>query len=1089
MSVLERFALPVDERNQSQAQAFVQQGAVEIRSVSDIALVAEVSTPNGPETVRLDWSGASLAGSCTCLAGEGEVCAHVVAAALAADAEGHVLIPPALRQTMPRRRSMSAMWLSPTGQLRRTDEEDEPRRVVSHEPSLPGWKKAMQKLRETSSSGASAEWTAERQVVYIVDIPASLDERSVVVRLAIRERKASGEWSRSRTRGVSFPDVTQLADPEDRQLVSLLRGAGGGTFSPSYDPVFRVPETMRAIVLPMMCATGRALMAADADLDELVELKWDAGEPWVFRVEARRDESLEQYVFAGVLTRGEEHVPVARPLLLATGGLVFFPGTVARLDDGGAGQWITLLRQQRSILVPFAQAEELLKEMLTLPRLPQMDLPDELQVQTVRATPRPHLRVRAPGKDEFRPERLRAELSFEYDGMMVGDSMEGGRTVYQASQRRLVIRDEETEQTAKQRLQKMGLREAYNHSRGGPEWWFNHRHLLRVVRSLIQAGWHVEADGKVYRREGKMRLNVSSGIDWFEVRGRVDFDGHTADLPEVLRAIKRGETLVKLDDGTFGMLPERWLKQYQLLADIGDQEEDYLKFAKAQAGLLDALLASEADATWDEGFARATEALRNFEGIGSADAPSGFIGELRPYQRDGLGWFEFLRRFSFGGCLADDMGLGKTVQVLAMLEDRRERRERGEKVGPSLVVVPKSLVFNWQQEAGRFCPNLRLLDHTGIDRIRGADHLPDYDLIITTYGTLRRDATFLKDVDFDYIVLDEAQAVKNPSSESAKAVRLVKGQHRLALSGTPVQNHLGDLWSLFDFLNPGMLGGASVFLGTGSAMRSPDPETRGMLARALRAFILRRTKEQVASDLPPKLEQTIYCELDTEQRRMYDELKEHYRRSLLAHVDREGLNKSRMQILEALLRLRQAALHPGLIDPARTAEPSAKLDMLLPQLEEVIEEGHKALVFSQFTSMLAIVRQRLDREGIVYEYLDGKTTDREARVNRFQSDEKCKLFLISLKAGGLGLNLTAADYVFLLDPWWNPAVEQQAIDRAHRIGQDKQVFACRLIAKDTVEEKVLALQQSKRDLADAIITADNSLIRTLGREELELLLS
>jgi SNF2 family DNA or RNA helicase len=343
-------------------------------------------------------------------------------------------------------------------------------------------------------------------------------------------------------------------------------------------------------------------------------------------------------------------------------------------------------------------------------------------------------------------------------------------------------------------------------------------------------------------------------------------------------------------------------------------------------------------------------------------------------------------------------------------------------------------------------------------------------------------------VNFDYVILDEAQAVKNPSSESAKAVRLIRGNHRLALSGTPVQNHLGDLWSLFDFLNPGMLGGASVFNSTQSTLRNPDIETRDMLARALRPFILRRTKEQVAKELPPKLEQTLYCELDAAQRK-YDELRAHYRQALLERVEREGLNKSKMQILEALLRLRQAALHPGLIDPARSTESSAKLDVLLPRLAEVIDEGHKALVFSQFTSMLSIVREQLDREKIPYEYLDGKTTDRQSRVERFQSNPECKLFLISLKAGGLGLNLTAADYVFLLDPWWNPAVEAQAIDRTHRIGQTKQVYACRLIAKDTVEEKVLALQQSKRALADAIISEENSVIRTLGREDLELLLS
>jgi SNF2 family DNA or RNA helicase len=301
-----------------------------------------------------------------------------------------------------------------------------------------------------------------------------------------------------------------------------------------------------------------------------------------------------------------------------------------------------------------------------------------------------------------------------------------------------------------------------------------------------------------------------------------------------------------------------------------------------------------------------------------------------------------------------------------------------------------------------------------------------------------------------------------------------------------VENHLGELWSLFEFLNPGMLGSASVF---GRAGRNPDAETRKVLAQALRPFILRRTKGEVARELPAKTEQTIYCDLEPRDRKLYDELRAYYRARLLKNVQGDGLTQMKFQVLEALLRLRQAACHPGLIDKKKTAEPSAKVDTLLAQLDQVLEEGHKALVFSQFTSLLAIVRSRLDGAKIPYVYLDGKTRDREARVEQFQNDPNSKLFLISLKAGGLGLNLHAAEYVYLLDPWWNPAVEAQAIDRAHRIGQTRQVFAYRLIARDTVEEKVLELQQTKRDLADAIITADNSLIHNLTREDLELLLS
>ena len=557
-------------------------------------------------------------------------------------------------------------------------------------------------------------------------------------------------------------------------------------------------------------------------------------------------------------------------------------------------------------------------------------------------------------------------------------------------------------------------------------------------------------------------------------------------LPTLLCALKKRQDTIVLDDGTIGVLPEQWLKRYGLLAAVGDcGGESAVQFGKSQAGLLDVLLADLEQVSFDQQFAQAREQLRRFEGIAPADAPSGFVGTLRPYQRDGLGWLNFLAEFGINGCLADDMGLGKTIQVLALLEQRRQQKK-----GPSLVVVPRSLVFNWHQEAARFTPQLRVLDHATADRPRSTDHFQDYDLILTTYGTLRNDAVMLKAMQFDYVILDEAQMIKNAGSESAKAARLLRADHRLALSGTPVQNHLGELWSLLEFLNPGMMGGSSALSAlTGGSSRVVDPQTQQFLARALRPFLLRRTKEQVAGDLPPKLEQTLFCELDAKQRKLYDQLKDHYRQSLLTRVAEQGLNKSKLQILEALLRLRQAACHPGLLDKSRIGEGSAKLDTLLPRLAEVADEGHKTIVFSQFTSLLAIVRKKLDEKGTVYEYLDGKTRDRQERVNRFQTDPECKLFLISLKAGGLGLNLTAAQYVFLLDPWWNPAIEAQAIDRAHRIGQTQKVFAYRLIAKDTVEEKVLQLQQTKRELADAIINADNALISKLGKEELELLLS
>jgi SNF2 family DNA or RNA helicase len=729
--------------------------------------------------------------------------------------------------------------------------------------------------------------------------------------------------------------------------------------------------------------------------------------------------------------------------------------------------------------VPAADRDDLLEHLLAAPDLPRLDLPESMRFEEMRPAPRPRLRLLKP---DWRNAWPRAELSFSYDGhiMTAGSS---GRGVYRREERRFLLRDLEAEQRSADRLRDLGFK-LDKYASPEPPWRVAAGRVPKAVPVLLAEGWSVEAEGKLYRSAGRFKLAVASGVDWFELRGEADFEGQTVRLPALLAALRRGEKYVPLSDGSLGLLPEEWIRKLAPVAGLGEAEADHLRFRSVQAALLDAWLADE-PVSCDATFERARERLRAFSGVAPAQEPPGFRGALRPYQHAGLGWLHFLRDFGFGGCLADDMGLGKTVQVLALLESRRERRPE-EKLPPSLVVVPRSLVFNWLAEAAHFAPRLRVLDHTGIGRARDAGSFAGCDLVLTTYGTLRQDVAALRKVEFDYVILDEAQAIKNADSQTAKAARLLRGRHRLALSGTPVENHLGELWSLFEFLNPGMLGSASVFTNAG---RNPDENTRVILRKALRPFILRRTKSQVATELPEKTEQTIYCDLEAKDKKLYNELRDYYRARLLKNGAANGAGQFKIQVLEALLRLRQAACHPGLIDKKKSAESSAKLDTLLAQLDQVLEENHKVLVFSQFTSLLAIVRGRLDAAKIPYVYLDGRTRDRQAPVEQFQNDPSVKLFLISLKAGGLGLNLHAAEYVYLLDPWWNPAVEAQAIDRAHRIGQTRQVFAYRLIARDTVEEKVLALQQSKRDLADAIISADSSVMRNLTREDLELLLS
>jgi SNF2 family DNA or RNA helicase len=429
------------------------------------------------------------------------------------------------------------------------------------------------------------------------------------------------------------------------------------------------------------------------------------------------------------------------------------------------------------------------------------------------------------------------------------------------------------------------------------------------------------------------------------------------------------------------------------------------------------------------------------------------------------------------------------VQVLGLLAGRKGRNG----AQPSLVVAPKSLVFNWEREAQRFAPGLRVVAYAGVGPVRKQlrEQIPQTDLVITTYDLMRQEIDYFSAQAFDYVFLDEAQAIKNAQSQRAKAARCLQARRRLALSGTPIENRLSDLWSILDFLNPGMLGSGTAFgRFTGKSVDDGGgPGHLDVLQRVVRPFVLRRTKAHVAPELPQRVEQTISCNLGPQQEKYYNELRDAFRLSLLKRVDSQGLAKSKIHVLEALLRLRQAACHPGLIDSDRAELGSAKLETAMEMLESIVEEGHKALVYSQFTSMLAFVRAALDQRGVTYEYLDGQTQDRSRRVDRFQNDEKCPLFLLSLKAGGVGLNLTAAEYVFLLDPWWNPATEAQAIDRTHRIGQNKNVIAYRLIAHGTVEEKIVELQQSKRRLAESVITDENSFVAGLTRDDLAMLLS
>ena len=614
--------------------------------------------------------------------------------------------------------------------------------------------------------------------------------------------------------------------------------------------------------------------------------------------------------------------------------------------------------------------------------------------------------------------------------------------------------------------------------------------LIHHVPRLVDHGFSIYGDDnlksvRVNRNKPRMDFSVSSGIDWLDLNASVSFGDAKVSLADLRSAIKRKDRFVKLNDGTIGAIPVEWLKRYSPIFEFGKEEGENLRLSNHHFALVEDILSDADEVHVDLEFERRRDRLRSFDQIAPRTLPQGFTGELRSYQKSGFDWLHFLHDYEFGGILADDMGIGKTVQALTFL---LSLKESGHTKSANLIVMPKSLLFNWEREATRFTPNLRILTHSENHRAK-AGEFDGYDLVLTTYGVMMRDIDILRKYKFHYTVLDESQAIKNPVSLTGRAARKLNTEHRLALTGTPVENGTMELWSQFAFANPGLLGDMEYFKNEFATAieKTRDEATAQLLRKMVFPFILRRTKEQVATDLPERSERVVYTEMVPGQRALYEETKEKYRKQLLDVMTKEGLQNVRMKILEALLRLRQIANHPRLVDPM-AAYGSGKFEAILETLETLRAEGHKALVFSQFVGMLTILRKALDADGIPYAYLDGKTNNRQDIVDRYQNDPDLPFFLISLKAGGVGLNLTAADYVVHIDPWWNPAVERQATDRTHRIGQDKPVFVYKFITKDSVEEKILELQDRKRNLVDQLITTEEGFFKSLTADDISVLL-
>jgi len=695
-------------------------------------------------------------------------------------------------------------------------------------------------------------------------------------------------------------------------------------------------------------------------------------------------------------------------------------------------------------------------------------------------------------------EYLVFQPSFSYKGYETRSRDRDDVVVPQGDKVLIVHRNREKENEFIQKLQNLHSSFIYNEDSGtlalkGADvlrnnWFFLFVDAMKDMKTPV-FGFEALKNFRFNTARPQTKIFISSNTDWFDAKVDIVFGDQHVTVAEVKRALANKQQFVQLNDGTFGILPEEWLKKYSLLFRVGEGKTNSLKLSRFHLSVVDELYETrdeeELVVQLEEKYAN----LREFNKIKELEPSAHLKPILRPYQVAGFQWLNYLTEIKWGGILADDMGLGKTVQALSFLEHFHNREGKLK----ALVVCPTTLIYNWENEIRKFTPSLTYKIHHGATRTRAKEELMDHSVTITTYGTLRSDIKLLMSLEFDYVILDESQAIKNPGSKVAKAACLLAAKNRLCMSGTPLQNNTFDIFAQMNFLNPGMLGTMEFFRQEFAIPidKFGEQDRKDHLRKILYPFILRRTKEQVAKDLPEKQEMILFCEMEEEQRNIYDAYRNDFRNQILGSIETQGIQKSQLTILQGLMKLRQICDSPAILNEQEKFENhSIKLDELAREITENIG-NHKALIFSQFLGMLALIRKKLEELGIKYEYFDGSTSapDREKAIQSFQNDEEVRVFLISLKAGGVGLNLTAADYVYIVDPWWNPAVEQQAIDRTHRIGQTKNIFAYRMICKDTIEDKILQLQEKKRALAKDIISDDATFVKTLTREDVEYLFS
>lgn len=613
-----------------------------------------------------------------------------------------------------------------------------------------------------------------------------------------------------------------------------------------------------------------------------------------------------------------------------------------------------------------------------------------------------------------------------------------------------------------------------------------YRWIYKHIHDLMARGVEIRQSGPgkpLMFQKPELEAEVTEENNRYLIKAQVRIGPHKIPLNELRTHILKGNQNLDLPDGTTALLPTEWLEEWKHFFEVARMEEGQYVLQNYQASLLESLMTGKPEAQRYRG-----KGLEAFESIQPQALPDGLNATPRDYQQAGYDWMCFLQEYGFGGILADDMGLGKTLQTLTLL-----LRQHGGTVekpsAPSLVVVPNSLVYNWLSEGRKFTPQLRMLQYTGQKRKEILSKIADHDVVVTTYGTVRQDLELLLQFRFHYIILDESQTIKNRDAKITRAVLRLQSEYRLNLTGTPIENTAMDLWTQMQFLNPGLLGSEAFFerYYAWPIEREANERRAAKLRQLTAPFIMRRTKEMVATELPPRTEQVQLCPMTEAQDHLYSDTRGAIRKTLFSEQRLDSLHTSRIEVLSGLQKLRQIAIHPRMI--GSEVDESGKYEEMWQMLESIVAEGSKVLIFSQFVKFLTILKEEIERRGINYSYIDGSTRDRGAEVERFQNDPDIKVFLISLKAGGTGLNLTAAEYVFLMDPWWNPAIEQQAMNRAHRIGQQKPVFVYKFITQDSIEEKILHLQERKQRIAGDIIHTEENFFKSLDKSELLDLLS